>query len=178
VSCRTLIVGVTALALYAPCICAQDAKPAPPHAQVILTKLGTVAYPLIAKTAHIEGDVTIEVSIRQDGSIESATAIDGPALLYRVALTSAQQSQFECRNCSDVTLYRMVYSFHLVYPKLSSEEQNECFKTYKAQITPKIVLAGNHVVFTDAGEVYVDCVISFHVRSWKCFYLWRCGRTL
>ncbi len=99
--------------------------------------------------------------------------------MYQAARESAQQSQFECRHCTDeLTTYRLLYSFRLVYPKLGSEEQRECFRTYKAQVAPSVVLAGNRVTFTEGAEVYIECIVSYKVRSWKCLYLWRCGSRL
>ena len=82
---------------------------------VALTKLSDPVFPAIARTAHVYGDVALDLAIRQDGSVESAVVVSGPPLLQRAALTSAQQSQFRCDGCSaEPTSYRLVYTFQLV----------------------------------------------------------------
>jgi len=40
-------------------------------------------YPAIAKTAHITGEVDVQVTIYADGSVGETMAVSGPGLLYR-----------------------------------------------------------------------------------------------
>jgi hypothetical protein len=50
---------------------------------VVPTHLQAPQYPIIAKTAHISGEVEVQVTIAVDGSVADAMAVDGPRLLYR-----------------------------------------------------------------------------------------------
>ena len=178
VTCRTLIPGLIALALCWPCVRAQNAIPPPSKPEVVLTKLGPITYPQIARTARIAGDVEVDLEIQKDGSIESATAVSGPGLLYRAARDSAQQSQFECRNCADtLTTYRLLYTFRLVEPAAvpTCGEPDTCGRTYDAQIAPSIALSGNRVTLTTSALAVCICDGYLKVRSLKCLYLWRCG---
>jgi TonB family protein len=69
---------------------------------------------LVARQARIMGEVKIQVSIRKDGSIESAEVISGHPMLKQAALESARKSQFECRDCdNEVNSYLMTYTFGL-----------------------------------------------------------------
>lgn len=178
---RPLILGLTALALCAACMRAQDAKPAPTSAQVVLTMLGPITYPQIAKTAHIEGDVGIDLEVKQDGTVDSALAVSGPGLLRREATQTAQMSHFECRNCdAGVTPTHLQFTFKLV----DNPGPSNCGGTprptgYPAgQSFPVISVTGEHVNITDMAALCIadGSVIRRRDRSWKCLYLWRCGR--
>ena len=81
---------------------------------VVLVKLSPPVYPPLARQARIMGDVEIQLSIRKDGSVESAALLSGHPMLAPGALASAKQSQFECKDCSDeVTSYTLTYAFHI-----------------------------------------------------------------
>jgi TonB family protein len=76
------------------------ATPAPlPETGVVLVKLSPPIYPPLAHQAWIKGDVKIQVSIRKDGSVESAEVVSGHPMLKLAALQSARKSQYECRDC-------------------------------------------------------------------------------
>jgi protein TonB len=51
-------------------------------------------YPLIAKAAHIEGMVSVEILVDEQGRVISATATSGPAMLREAARTAALQARF------------------------------------------------------------------------------------
>jgi protein TonB len=51
-------------------------------------------YPIIARTTHTEGTVTIHAIISKDGRIESATVISGPALLQVAALVAVRNAHY------------------------------------------------------------------------------------
>ena len=61
----------------------QTASAAPQSStpRVELVKLSTPVYPAIARTALITGDVKVQLSIRSDGSVESATLVSGDSTL-------------------------------------------------------------------------------------------------
>ncbi len=78
---------------------------------VLLTKLFPPSYPPLAKQARIAGDVMVAVRVRPDGSVESASAVSGHAMLGPAAAQSATKSEFECHGCQEVTPYSLVYTF-------------------------------------------------------------------
>jgi hypothetical protein len=93
---------------------AQTDAPVPAAAAgVLLVKLSPPVYPRLARQARIMGDVRIQLAIRRDG-IESSEVVSGHPLLKHAALESAQQSEFECRGCSDeVNSHSLNYTFGL-----------------------------------------------------------------
>jgi len=52
------------------------------------------AYPIIAKQAHIQGVVSIQVLINEEGSVISATPVSGHPTLREAARKAAMQAQF------------------------------------------------------------------------------------
>jgi len=52
-------------------------------------------YPLIAKSARIEGVVEIEAVIDEHGNVVQAHAMDGPAILFEAALKAVSQWKYE-----------------------------------------------------------------------------------
>ncbi len=144
---------------------------------VVLTKLSQPIYPRAAKAAHIVGDVDLMLTIRQDGSIESAVVVSGHPLLSPAALDSALHTQFECRKCGEAgSSYRLVYTFQI-------EGESGCEPTESAgktddhdQTYPQIIDAENRVTTV----AYLVCIIDWAPivkkrRSLRCLYLWRCG---
>jgi TonB family protein len=87
----------------------------------VLNKLFPPAYPPLARQARITGDVKMQVTIRQDGSVASAEVISGHPMLKQAALDSVQKSTFECQRwssgvfvegCRDaVTSFTLTYTF-------------------------------------------------------------------
>jgi len=144
---------------------------------VVAIKLFAPMYPPVARAAHIVGDVDLRLSIRQDGSIESAVAVSGHPLLRAAALDSAQHGRFECRNCSEATTsYRLVYTFQIegvcsCWPVDSRPQPNDSDQAY-----PQITDATNRVTVTAQALCICDPTSDFRKRrSLKCLYLWRCG---
>jgi TonB family protein len=92
---------------------AQEAEPAvAPQTGVVLVKLAPPIYPPLARQARIMGDVKIQLTVRQDGSVETAELFSGHPMLKQAALDSAKKSQFECRGCNDRgTSYSLTYTF-------------------------------------------------------------------
>jgi len=75
--------------------------------KVVLTKLFEPTYPPLARQARIAGDVELMLSIRRDGSVESAVFVSGHPMLKQAALDSAQRSQFKCGGVA-----RLSYPIH------------------------------------------------------------------
>jgi TonB family protein len=178
---RFLVVAVCAVgALYGelPAI-AQDApaqstvSAGTQQTGVVLVKLSPPAYPPLARQARIMGDVEIQLSIRKDGSVESAALLSGHPMLAPGALASAKQSQFECKDCSDeVTSYTLTYTFHV---------EGECrFGPHCEYVEspPKLEQSPGSVVLTVEPTCECDPAETITIvkhRSMKCLYLWKCG---
>jgi hypothetical protein len=148
---------------------------------VVLIKLSPPIYPPLARQARTSGDVKLQLSIRPDGSVESASPVSGDAVLVPAALESGVQSQFECRGCSKTTAYSMTYTFQVL------GELDRCCCTQGA-LTPStpggygVSQAQDHVTITAApacvcpdacAEDWAQGHSKF--RSPKCLYLWKCG---
>jgi outer membrane biosynthesis protein TonB len=56
-----------------------------PQTGVVLTKLSPPIYPPLARQARITGDVKIQLTIRQDGSVDSAALFSGHPMLAQAA---------------------------------------------------------------------------------------------
>ena len=143
-----------------------------PQSGVALTKLSDPKYPPLARQARITGDVDLIITIRRDGSVESAAVVSGHPMLKQAALDSAQRSQFECGGCGEaVTSYALKYRFQITsrgYPK-------DC--NYTEKQPPAEVDLSHHQVTVSAWAMEICDPASriLKVRSAKCFYLWRCG---
>ena len=79
-----------------------------------MVKLSAPVYPTVARAERISGDVELTLTVRQDGSVESAAMLSGSPTLAPAALDSAHHTQFECRKCSaSGDSYRLVYTFQI-----------------------------------------------------------------
>ena len=149
----------------------------PKQKEPSLTVLSPPIYPPLAKVARIAGEVNVTVSVRQDGSVESAVVISGHPILKRAALESAQQSHFDCRNCSDVlTSLTIIYTFQLG-PTIYCGAIEPATKNQPEQPYPQITQLQNHITVIDQPVGTCDTApkIGLKVRSAKCLYLWKCG---
>lgn len=75
-----------------------------------------LAYPAIARAAHVEGTVTIEAIIDEQGNVVQAHVVDGPALLIGAALQAVTQWKYEptTLNGQPVSVQMTVYvKYHL-----------------------------------------------------------------
>jgi TonB family protein len=181
--CSSLIV-VAALCLsgtieHASAQSAQSSEA--PQSGAVLTRLSDPTYPPLARQARIAGDVDLMLTIRRDGSVESAVVVSGHPMLRQAALDSTRRSQFECRGCSEAANpYALKYKFQLA----SRDPPKDC--TAQMDDGPPAVekdLAGHQVTVSGwemwtcdpASEIVGPARQIVKVRSAKCFYLWRCG---
>jgi len=51
-------------------------------------------YPVIARTAHVQGSVVVEAMISKAGRIESAHVTSGPAMLRQAALDAVAAARY------------------------------------------------------------------------------------
>lgn len=156
----------------------QSANSVASQSSAVVTKLATPIYPQLARQTSLQGDVSVSVGVRLDGSVESAVATSGYALLQQAALDSAQHSQYECHGCTDpITPLSLSYTFQLkdvgcgqTVPASASTVLRES-KPTTLETQPK-----NHVLVVAEGA----CIIDYwpdrtKVRSFKCLYLWKCA---
>src|SRR5207253_6712631 len=52
------------------------------------------AYPMLARTAHVEGDVQMEITIDENGDVATARVISGHPLLQQASLNAAREWKF------------------------------------------------------------------------------------
>jgi TonB family protein len=168
------IFPIRALSVVFFCV-AQNAFPqamAPAEAQqtgVVLTKLSPPVYPPLARQARIMGDVKVQVSIRKDGTVESAELISGNPILKQAALESAQKSTFECRECGEaVASVVLTFAFEL-------RNNGDCCSWYSS--APEVTMSQTRITIAAAPACLCDPSADIQkVRSAKCLYLWKCGR--
>jgi hypothetical protein len=170
------------LAIAAPvCSLAQQTPhPVQPDAtkgEVVLSSLSKPTFSPLARQANVEGEVIVDVTVRQDGSTE-ATVVKGHPLLKQAALDSAMQSRFECRACSAPLSYTLVYMFR------RTSEGNCCNgmgTPVKVEQEPQSFDGRGRpqTLVTISAEKICLCDPSFtvtkKVRSLKCLYLWKCS---
>jgi TonB family protein len=144
-----------------------DSRSGTSIADVATVSLFSPKYPPLARQANITGDVEIKLEIRKDGSIQSAVALTGHPMLTAAALTSAQQSRFECRGCEDeLTSQSLIYSFQIV-----ASPGWPCPEAGGSHVTQ----SANRVTVTAEPSMVYPVFSSIRFRSAKCLYLWACG---
>lgn len=72
------------VALLSSSVIKTPAQTDAPQGEAVLSKVAKPLYPLIARTAHITGDVELKVEVREDGTAQSASFVSGPPLLDRL----------------------------------------------------------------------------------------------
>jgi TonB family protein len=138
-----------------------------PQGRVEIVSLQNPVYPPLARQARITGEVELKLQIRKDGTMESATVVSGHPMLTPAALTSAQHSQFACRDCQDgLTSYSLIYSF-----QQEASPGWPCPENADSRVTH----AENRVTVTTEPGMVDPYFANIGVRSMKCLYLWFCG---
>ena len=143
----------------------------------VLVNLSQPVYPPLARQAKIHGDVSVAVSVRPDGKTEVVFE-SGHPMLKQAALDSAQQSEFECRECDSTASYQLVYSFRLT-------KGNDCCSamSVSAQVTLDPPLSDQNgqrqtIIAITAEEICLcdpASQLTKKSRSLKCLYLWKCS---
>jgi hypothetical protein len=144
---------------------------------VVLASLSRPTFSALARQANVEGEVIVDVTVRQDGSTE-ATVVKGHPLLKQAALDSAMKSRFECRVCSAPLSYTLVYTF-----KRTSEgsccdgigaavkvEQEPQSYDERGRPQTRVTISAEKICLCDPSFT-----VTKKVRSLKCLYLWRCS---
>ena len=147
-----------------------------PQSGVVLTKLVQPIYPPLARATRTTGDVDLLATIRQDGTVDSVVVASGHPLLNESAVTSARQSQFECRGCTEqLTSYRLVYTFEIEGECECEPKETQSNKKEPEQTYPRIFDAQHRVTVVAQILCICDPAATTKVRSLKCLYLWKCG---
>jgi len=174
-----MIRALTCVVAVCSCVAiAQNPGSAETHqADVVIVKLSPPAYPSPALQAHVSGDVEVTLDIRLDGTVESATAVNGPPMLRQAALDSARQTRFECKGCSDrSTRFQMTYRFVLGGPIYCTGPEDSSSASRSKESYPQVTESLNTVTIT--GQPVGTCDPAndrVRARSVKCLYLWKCG---
>lgn len=173
---RSLVLVVATVSIPAVVEHAWAQSPQSPDAGqvgVVLTKLADPTYPPLARQARIMGDVDLMLNIRRDGSVESGVVVSGHPMLKQAALDSAQQSQFECRGCSEATTsYALKFKFQIVL----SDPPKDCDAQTDKQLLVEIDSSRHNVTVSTWGMWTCDPASRIlKVRSARCLYLWKCG---
>ena len=145
--------------------------------EVVLTSLSRPAFSPLARQANVEGDVIVDVIVRQDGTTE-ATVVKGHPLLKQAALDSAIQSRFECRGCSAPLSYTLVYTFNRTSEGSCCEgmvapvkvEQKPQAQDEQGRPQTRVIISTEKICLCDPSPT-----ITKKVRSLKCLYLWKCS---
>jgi TonB family protein len=172
---RSAVVLIVAL-LTAQCLTANaQTVSGVTSGQVVLLDLYTPAYPALARQASIMGEETVLVTVRPDGTVESAVVESGhPMLVLRqAAMDSASKSRFQCRSCKENRAYRLVYAFKIVQGADCCDARTVAPRVEHHAEGP----AQSHVTI-EAEQVCIcdpASVMTKRVRSLKCLYLWKCS---
>ena len=145
--------------------------------EVVLTSLSKPAFSPLARQANVEGDVIVDIVVRQDGSTE-ATVVKGHPLLKQAALDSAMQSRFECRMCSAPLSYTLVYTFTRTSEGSCCDgmgapvkvEQEPQSYDERGRPQTRVTISAEKICLCDPAVT-----LTKKVRSLKCLYLWKCS---
>jgi hypothetical protein len=145
--------------------------------EVVLAILSKPTFSPLARQANVEGEVVVDVTVRQDASTE-ATVVKGHPLLKQAALDSAMESRFECRACSAPLSYTLVYTFKRTSKGSCCDgmgvpvEVEQEPQSYDPQGRPqtRVTISAEKICLCDPSPT-----VTKKVRSLKCFYLWKCS---
>jgi hypothetical protein len=120
----------------------------------------------MALAAFVYGQVELNITLRQDGTVDSAEAVSGPPMLRAGAAESAKQTQFECNGCTaGTTQFRIVYRYELTEPFYCEPAD----KSY-----PRVSQSAGIITIT--GQPAGTCDPSAtRAGAAKCLFLWKCG---
>ena len=167
-----------ALLVLSPRVFAQNApQPDSTSANVVVVDLSTPTYPALALAARIAGSVTLDVTVRDDGNIESVTVVSGHPILVKAASDSAAHTRFECKDCNEgLTHYPMTYKFELgdtISCTGIDSKGNAQYQAHDPQVTQSqgivTVVSSPAAICDPSGSIV-------RVRSAKCLFLWPCAK--
>ena len=114
---------------------------------VVVTKLSVAGYPLLARQARQQGDVTARVSLDKNGQVVELDEINGPALL-RDAIRVVKDWRFVVPDGSPVTI-PMTFRFRLV-----GEERESARTELSAELPGLVVITTNPTSEKPSPDVF------------------------
>ena len=151
-----------------------------PKTTVTIGRLSPPIYPKLALQARIATTVVLDVTVRPDGGVDSVTLVSGHPMLNGAAIESAQQTTFQCNNCSEPsTSYQVTYKFELGEAAYCKEIDANGHAIYDASADTQVSQEQDSI--TVVGHPGATCdpteTITFlKFRAAKCLYLWHCGK--
>lgn len=144
-----------------------------PQIEPRITKLPPPSYPPMAMAARVSGPVELSITLRPDGTVDSAEVVSGPPMLKAAAIESAREMQFDCNGCTvGATQFHLSFSYEFNWDYSCDAPD----KSY-----PRVSEANGAVTFTGQPPSTCDpsaSVSRIRVRAAKCLYLWPCGRRI
>lgn len=124
-------------------------------------------YPRNAQITHIQGTVILKFTLQTGNRVAVQSSVGHP-LLIPSALDSLGASKLACDNCSkQSTLFTVTYDF-----EVANHDCNEPDRpTRVTKDSP------THIKVIAQSVCTSDPVVRYmKARSFRCLYLWKCGR--
>ena len=87
---------------------------AQPGAAIVPVDWPRPAYPYIAQSARVEGEVEVAIDVRPDGSVAAVNIVRSVPLLDQAVIDAARRTRFECRGCANaVNRYSLTVLFRI-----------------------------------------------------------------
>jgi TonB family protein len=161
---KPLICAMIATALMS---CASAQTPAPALLRILA--LDPPHYPPIAIAARVIGGVKLKVKIGDDGKVQTVEVASGPQMLKKAAVDSAKESTFQPLPANQKgQVYELTYVFELQFLN--------CGEALDTSY-PRVKSDSNIITISAQSMPICDPAAEIPVRSARCLWLWRCGRT-
>jgi TonB family protein len=143
------------------------------------------AYPQIARSARVQGVVTLALTVGTDGRVESTSVERDIPLLSRAAVEAARDSAFLCRGCSGPMTYRLTYVFEIVELGPADVVPVDDPRLNVSATTAVLPVVTDITTLSDpqGPDRGVKCLFLWRcdppptrARAGHCLWLWRCGR--
>ena len=137
-----------------------------PQSEFRIVKLPPASYPPIPQAARVFGWVVLNITLKPDGSVDSADVVSGPQMLRAAAIESARQMQFDCKACAAGTAQFQISFNYEINWEYSCDAPDKSY--------PRVSESNGTVKFTGQPPSTCDPALT-RVRAAKCLYLWKCG---
>jgi hypothetical protein len=123
-------------------------------------------YPRTAQIAHIEGQVTLMLTL-QAGKVTGIQQQAGHPMLVPAAIQSLKMSRLGCIDCSnDAQTFTVVFDFHVASHDCSDPEVS----------TQAALDSATHISVVSQSVCTSDPIGHYiKTRSKRCLFLWRCA---
>jgi TonB family protein len=89
--------------------------------QALVTTPNAPKYPAIAAAAHATGTVLVDVSLDSTGQVNSASVVEGHALLRKICEIAAKDWRFNSTDEVAIRKVRLIFSFSLLAPDCKTD---------------------------------------------------------